>query len=408
MSNHIGGPGVPGGPPEENGKLWIRDNTGAALEISDVWIREEGQLKKIDKIWIRNNSYAQATTIHYDNLPEPTGGTYNAQAFAKGHKRWAFVPPSAGDPNNTGTINDTNVLNHISNISWLSDIEYGILDFETPYSSWLAEGVTGPPTDNYYQALTEMIDLIQKVKAQFPQIKWAFYVVPNVRFFIFNNTWLGLEQTNQYDPINQRLDGYVNAYGPLIDEQDFICPQIMDRYVYPERSEQNKRWVHYSIEAGKRHNVTRNQDKPIVANMCPMYQYANDVIESGYLPIFIDNDETRDETIHPALENGASNNFLLWTGHTFWIPSVFDLATYPLDYTILPADEQLMGYRINRYREAYTQDFFNGVAPDWNSAADEQTLRQAVCERMIQYMDDIKEITIQKTKDNAPELVYEI
>jgi hypothetical protein len=84
------------------------------------------------------------------------------------------------------------------------------------------------------------------------------------------------------------------------------------------------------------------------------------------------------------------------------------LATYPLDYTILPADEQLIGYRISRYREAYTQDFFNGVAPDWNSAADEQTLRQAVCERMIQYMDDIKEITIQKTKDNAPELVYEI
>ena len=411
MSNHIGGPGQPGGPPEENGKLWIRDNTGAALEISDVWIREEGQLKKIDKIWIRDGSYAYSSTVHYDNLPEPLIApptpTYNEQAIAKGHKRELYVPQAAGDSNSTGTINDSAVLSYIAGRPWLNDAEYGILDFETPYMSWLAQGVSNPPDDNYYQALTEMIDLIQQVKAAFPQIKWAFYGEPNVRFFVYDNTWYGLEQSNQHHLINERLDQYVAAYGPLLDKQDYISPSFFDKYVAPERSEQTKRWVHYNIEASKRHNEERNQNKLIIPMLCPMYQYIN--IGDDYLPIFVGSEEVRDEMIYPALENGSYNNFTLWSGQTFWVPSAFNLSTYPLDWTVLPQNEQAMGQRISRYRAAYTEEFFNGVAPDWNSPEDEETLRHAVCQRMIQYMDDMKADAIEKLQTNPiTQLVYEI
>ena len=408
MSNHIG---QPGGPPEENGKLWIRDNTGAALEISDVWIREEGQLRKIDKIWIRDNSYANSSAVHYDNLPEPLIApptpTYNEQAFAKGHKREIYIPESVGDPTESGTINDAAVLNHIGNVAWLNDAEYGILDFENPYMAWLAQGVSNPPDDNYYQALTEMIDLIQQVKAAFPQIKWAFYGEPNVRFFVYDNTWYGLEQSNQHHLINERLDQYVAAYGPLLDKQDYISPSFFDKYVAPERSEQTKRWVHYNIEASKRHNEERNQNKLIIPMLCPMYQYIN--IGDDYLPIFVGSEEVRDEMIYPALENGSYNNFTLWSGQTFWVPSAFNLSTYPLDWTVLPQNEQAMGQRISRYRAAYTEEFFNGVAPDWNSPEDEETLRHAVCQRMIQYMDDMKADAIEKLQTNPiTQLVYEI
>jgi hypothetical protein len=37
-------------------KLWIRDSSGNPIEIRDVWIRDQGQPRKISDMWVRNSS----------------------------------------------------------------------------------------------------------------------------------------------------------------------------------------------------------------------------------------------------------------------------------------------------------------------------------------------------------------
>ena len=423
MSFHIGGPGQPGHP-ENTGTLWIRDAAGNPIELWDVWIRNNGQLRSVDKIWIRNNSYAYTSTIHYDNVPEPLIApptpTYNEQAVAKGHKRWLIVPQAAGDPNNTGTINIPDVLSFIS--TKLSDpsitnATYGQLDFETPYSTNLRQGVIANLNDpDYIHSRDQLIAVIQAVRNAYPQIKWTHALVPNVKFFIANNTWWGLENNGDYETINNEITKYVNAYGPIMDHQDFLSTLVYDKYVWeesdpntsdpPSRHDQAKRWTHYSIETCKRHNGTRNQTKLIIPNICPMYQYAN-VLED-YTPIFIPDDEVREETIHPALENGSKNEFVIWSGHEFWITGCFDTVTYPL----VPPSGNAMAHRISMYRIAYVQDHdpFNGGPEDWvdSTGQYQEALRHSVCQRMIEFMDSVQSMTIEKTKDNAPELVYTI
>ena len=337
-------------------------------------------------------AYRHPGTIHYDNLPEPTGGTFNAQAFARGHRRWAFVPPAAGDPAQTGTIDDAAVLTHIGNIEWLDEIEYGNLDLENPYLANLADGVTavldGESLSNvatYQSSMAEMVDLIDKVRDEYPQIKWSFYSIPNVRFFIANNTWHGLETQGDTATIEARLDAYLAAYGPLMDAQDYVSPQILDRYVAPERDQQSRRFVHYSMEACNRWMADRGRTVDIVANGGIQYQYTDNF--DGYIPTFIPTQELADEQIKPTLDNGG-RTLLLWTGLTSFVPWAFDLSTFPLDHTQAgDAQAQLRAYRVNRYRLAFTADFFDGVAPDWNSADDQETLRRALCEKMLETMD---------------------
>ena len=57
----------------------------------------------------------------------------------------------------------------------------GVLDFEDPYDGWIFKGANSPECQ---KAVSTMVSALREIKKMFPKVKWTYYGVPNLLYYI--------------------------------------------------------------------------------------------------------------------------------------------------------------------------------------------------------------------------------
>jgi len=101
--------------------------------------------------------------------------------------------------------------------------EWGVLDFEFPFSEIMDRGPSDP---RFSSAMSSLVATLRAVKSAYPAIDWTYYDFPRVPYWIENRDWHA--QSAQERIALQ--DSIITKYAPLMDELDWFLPSIYDRY----------------------------------------------------------------------------------------------------------------------------------------------------------------------------------
>ena len=249
--------------------------------------------------------------------------------------------------------------------------DWGVLDFENPFQDILRNGASDP---RYATAMASLVEALRAVKLAYPAVRWTYYDLPTVPYWINNRDWNSLSAQERIDLQNS----LVAKYSPLLDELDWFLPSIYDRY---ERSQFGPNMLplitlsetsfreatvgflqHYMAQPGK---VRR----PVIPMACPWF------IEGGlatqYRPI--GREELIADQLRPAILSGA-DGIALWCS-TNWL---YTLATR--SSAELP---QYLTAEQDRVRNQFQADLLGGqsiAAVDWTSTANRTLVRTRLSE----------------------------
>jgi hypothetical protein len=186
---------------------------------------------------------------------------------------------------------------------------WGVLDFEDPFDRLWDAGDRDP---RYRPALQSMIDTVRALRTRFPDIKWTYYGVPRVRYWLSGRVWSDLTQA-------EREAEYRKAVAPvaaLMPELDFVMPGVYDVYedamgmpttMTPRRVVEAS-WRTANVEAIKQHFQERGMPAPpIVPMVSPWFQPGGFANALRPIPMT----EFMEEQVKPLLDAGSSG-IALW------------------------------------------------------------------------------------------------
>ena len=124
----------------------------------------------------------------------------------------------------TGRIDSSKVVANIRQQLVLDhNYSWGVLDFEVPFDDVLEAGPSHPLHSTVIASLTETI---REVKRNFPGIRWTYYNMPRVRYWVDGQDWGALTPTARANV----MDRVLNSYGLLMAEMDWFNPSVYDQY----------------------------------------------------------------------------------------------------------------------------------------------------------------------------------
>ncbi len=186
---------------------------------------------------------------------------------------------------------------------------WGVLDFEDPFDLLWDSGDRDP---RYRPALQSMIDTVRALRTRFPDIKWTYYGVPRVKYWLSGRVWSDLTQA-------EREAEYRKAVAPvaaLMPELDFVMPGVYDVYedamgmpttMTPRRVVEAS-WRTANVEAIKQHFRERGMPvPPIVPMVSPWFQPGGFANAQRPIPMT----EFMEEQVKPLLDAGSSG-IALW------------------------------------------------------------------------------------------------
>lgn len=249
--------------------------------------------------------------------------------------------------------------------------DWGVLDFENPFQDILRSGASDP---RYATAMASLVEALRAVKLAYPAVRWTYYDLPTVPYWINSRDWNSLRSQERIDLHNS----LIAKYSPLLDELDWFLPSIYDRY---ERSKFGPSMLplitlsetsfreatvaflqHYMAQPGK---VRR----PVIPMACPWF------IEGGlatqYRPI--GREELIADQLRPAILAGA-DGIALWSS-TDWLYTLATLSSAELPQYLTAEQE--------RVRNQFQTDLLGGpgiAAIDWTSTANRTLVRTRLSE----------------------------
>lgn len=274
----------------------------------------------------------------YDNEPHPSfvPPVVNATKYLVTYQN--NVDPTAVD---TGLINPQLVIAEIQELidaGW--NTEWGMLEFEQPFQSILSAGPSHP---SYAATMQTLVDNIRAVKAAFPHIKWTYYNMPVVPYWVLSRDW-GFITEEQRQTLYADLS---TKFGPLLDELDWVTPSVYDVYERALGAPGSWSGMQNSEEAWRRASVTavryhfESQGKPvppILPTATAWFQGGGTATALKPIPI----DEFCEDQIRPVMEAGA-DGVAMWGAMEYFLL----VATHPT----LPS-----GYMYCRNR--FVQDYY--------------------------------------------------
>ncbi len=290
------------------------------------------------------------------------------------------------DPNaHTGQIDVPRVVEATRAIVAANpNMEWGMLDFEHPYNEVL---LAGPSDPLYANAVASKVALIKAVKEEFPNIKWTYYGVPRLPYWVDGQTWSTMSETKR----RELFDHAQLSYGPIMRELDWVQPTVYDKY---ERSmgfplsnlaarDAAERAYRVALVEVTRDWYARNelQAKPILPAVSPWFLDASKATMFRAIP----SEEMESDQLRAVIEAGAQG-VSVWSGMRHKIM----LAT--INFMPNSAFGQLSQ---SQARSTFASDVLGGAtltSVNWQDPAVKDALERACNEAMATMMELAKKV----------------
>ncbi len=197
---------------------------------------------------------------------------------------------------------------------------WGVLDFEFPFEDWLQR----PSDTNEHQtAEREMIKAIRAVKACYPKIRWTYWGIPSLPFYVEGTTWNLISDTRAKAIVSERLALYKN----VLSECDWLGPCV---YVtvgdeslggVPTDAQQKaiRAWTLCRVKMAVDFYSGSGWDRPVLPFVSPLYMPGGGARSLGVIAP----QEVRTETLEPTRAAGAQG-VAIWTAASFFLRQAFE------------------------------------------------------------------------------------
>lgn len=203
---------------------------------------------------------------------------------------------------------------------------WGMLDFEGVILDRLRKG---PGNPEYEETTESLRQTLLAVKREWPGSKWAFWGLPDVRFWINDSgeksvTWASAS-TQQKEREFARQSA---AFQGLLEHVDWLSPWIYDIYSTQNMSNPSHRtssiasqkaWARAKVALCKRMLASRkNGPIPVIPMFCPVFAPNGNVEEPRFVPM----QEFVEEVLQPTIESGV-DGLSTWNGVGWRVRNAF-------------------------------------------------------------------------------------
>lgn len=222
----------------------------------------------------------------------------------------------------TGTIDIAALSRYVAERPGGFPSEWAVLDYEIPFDDWIREG---PGSAHWKTATDSMVAAIERMKTLFPDVKWTYYGIPRLDFYLDGKSWMSSSDAARKAEIERQF----RCYEPIMAKCDWLAPSIYivvgDRKDGGRAGDLQQRetrvWtraiVQSAVDAGRR----IGRPIPVVPFVSPVYQPGGGARNQSFIPpTMID-----ECTIRPTIEAGGSG-VCIWTAGAF----IVSRATAPL------------------------------------------------------------------------------
>ena len=313
-----------------------------------------------------------------DSLPDPEsiGGLRGTDA-----ERWLQVNQDAPSYK-SGVIDTQEILRQIDSQGPQNLPEWVMLDFEDPFFKDLA-AADGTPERT--RAVSSMLATLRAAKARWPGVKFGFYGLPNLPFWVEGKGWADLDA----DQKRAALAKAERDAAPVLAEADWVSPSVYAYYdpamVRPgnpdsirgtpkELRENDRAWR--SMQVGLA--VLMARGKPVLPTVCPFWA------PGGVAPWcrWIDRRAFIESQIEPVARMRAQG-VMIWTGMKYRIGKVTDPA--------LESGATEKNFGVAEWRAAFERDMLDSQKPaDWTDPEVRRRLERATTRAIVQTIVDIR------------------
>lgn len=237
-----------------------------------------------------------------------------------GGKRYLIVYQDDCDKGakKTGTIDVAALARHVSERAGGFPSDWAVLDYETPFDDWIREG---PGSPRWKVATDSMVAAIERMKALFPDVKWTYYGVPRIEYYLDGRTWITAAESVRKAEIERQFE----RYAPIIAKCDWLAPSVY--MMVGDRTDggrpgalqqrETRAWTRALVGAAVDFSKRLGRSVPVVPFVSPVYQPGGGARNQGFIPPSI-----LDEcTIRPIIESGGSGA-CIWTAGAFMVSQV--------------------------------------------------------------------------------------
>lgn len=189
---------------------------------------------------------------------------------------------------------------------------YGLLDYENDWFRSLDKGIE---TKEHALVTQVMIDAIRVLKKKYPKVKWTYYGLPKLPYWIPKSS-PSYSWGNAPEKVKEEtLTFYENAYASLLKECDYMNVSLYNRYdpiVHPPNQPDlltsEYQFRKNCVLLAKRINKINETNIPIFGMYHQTYVVGG---SSQYVEKLIPKDFLAKSLIDPYLEAGV-NGFMYW------------------------------------------------------------------------------------------------
>ena len=224
-------------------------------------------------------------------------------------ERYLIVYQNNCDPDaqKTGIIDPDKLASHVLELGGDVPSGWGVLDFEAPFDEWIQRG---PDSPERKIAVDSMVRAIQRMKTLFPKVRWTYYGLPGLDYYIGGETWA----TASEEVKNKAIERQLAQYGPVMDACDWLAPCAYDTVGKgtlrspPSVRAATRAWHHARTAMCVRYAKQRGRDCPVIPFVSPLYQPGGGARFNSVIPT----DIMVQDTLQPIMEAGGAG-IAMWT-----------------------------------------------------------------------------------------------
>jgi hypothetical protein len=234
-----------------------------------------------------------------------------------GAQRYFVVYQNSADPNaqKTGLIDPSKVARYVAKTQGDTPEGWGVLDFEVPFDNLLQ----GDPTSEQSKAaIRSMVETIRVMKRAFPRVRWTYYGMPGLKFYLPDGDWSRASARTKADEVEHQLA----AYGPVLAECDWLSPCVYytvgdsrhGKVAAAAIRDATRAWVTERTAMCVRFAAMLGRRVPVIPFASPLYMPGGGARAFSVIP-----SNVLDEDILVPVVQGGAVGVCMWTGATNFI-----------------------------------------------------------------------------------------
>jgi len=263
-------------------------------------------------------------------------------ALAKsGAQKYFVIYQNNADPSaqKTGVIDPSALGKAVISQEGETPTGWGVLDYEEPFLAAIQEG---PQSPRYAALVQTMVDAIRSMKRVFPKVKWTYYGIPGLLYYIDGKSWSELSEIDR----KREVDRQLVAWGPVMAECDWLSPCIYNvfgdgkgsRSAPPAIRKSTREWSEARTHVAAKFVSDRKLTIPVIPFVSPIYMPDGGARTYSVVP----DDVLVEDTIVPAFQGGASG-LCFWSGASYLIRTTFSPSASATERQLLDIWSQDLG-----------------------------------------------------------------